>query len=284
MWYTSRPRPMDETTSRYVHGTDPEEQRRLSGLNELLNQATLRETGVQRGERILDFGSGLGQLTRALARAAGTPAVGIEHSAEQLDQARRMAAEAGESELVDFRSGNVLDPPLRDEEWATFDLVHARFILEHVRDPLRVVRHMVRTARPGGRIVLADDDHDVFRHWPEVEGFAELWRAYIAMFDRLGYDGAVGRKLPSLLHEAGAKPVRTMWIWFGGCAGEPRFPALISNLIAVIDGARDDILRPGGFDAARYDRTIAALREWTGRPDASLWFSMCWAEGARLSG
>ena len=36
------------------------------------------------------------------------------------------------------------------DEWGTFDLVHARFLLEHVSDPLAVVRSMARAVRPGG--------------------------------------------------------------------------------------------------------------------------------------
>jgi 16S rRNA A1518/A1519 N6-dimethyltransferase RsmA/KsgA/DIM1 with predicted DNA glycosylase/AP lyase activity len=53
-----------------IHGTDPEEQRRLTRLNEELNDRCLRELPVKPGQRVLDVGSGLGQLTRALARAA----------------------------------------------------------------------------------------------------------------------------------------------------------------------------------------------------------------------
>jgi len=42
----------------YVHGSKPQEQRRLSNLNKVLNQACLREQALKRGEVILDVGSG----------------------------------------------------------------------------------------------------------------------------------------------------------------------------------------------------------------------------------
>src|SRR3954447_21256757 len=150
------------TESTYIHGTAPEEQRRLSLLNDvLLNPALLHEIGLQGSERIIDFGSGLGQFTRAMARAASHgKAVGIERNEEQLALARRLAAEDGEAELVEFRQGDVLGAEL---EWGTYDLAHTRFVLEHVPDPLRVVKTMVRAVRPGGRVILADDDHDVLR-------------------------------------------------------------------------------------------------------------------------
>ena len=73
---------------------------------------------------------------------------------------------------MDLRSGDALALPLRTEEWGDFDVAHARFVLEHVRDPLGVVRSMVRAVKFGGRIVLEDDDHEVIRLWPEPPGFA----------------------------------------------------------------------------------------------------------------
>src|SRR5215471_16149567 len=84
---------------RYVHGTAPVEQRRLSRLNDLMNEATLRELALPHGASVVDFGSGLGQLTRAMARAAGRGArvLGIESSAEQLEEAQRQAKADGEA-------------------------------------------------------------------------------------------------------------------------------------------------------------------------------------------
>lgn len=82
--------------SHYLHGTHPEEQRRLSLLNDLLNERALRELGPLGGERMLDVGSGLGQFSRAMARAVGPEGlvVGIERSAEQIAAALRSAHDA----------------------------------------------------------------------------------------------------------------------------------------------------------------------------------------------
>src|SRR5262245_21198511 len=102
-------------TSRYIHGSAPDEQRRLSLLNDILNDACLRELGLRGGERILDIGSGLGQFTRAMARIAGTGGrvVGIEQNRAQLAEARRLATVDGEEELAELREGDALALPLR---------------------------------------------------------------------------------------------------------------------------------------------------------------------------
>jgi SAM-dependent methyltransferase len=260
--------------SRYLHGTSPVEQDRLSLLNRLMNEAALRELNLQGGESIVDFGAGLAQLSLGMARVAGRKLVGIERSEEQLARAER-------DPLLDLRQGDVTDPPLRDDEWGTFDLAHARFILEHVPDPLAVVRQMVRSVRRGGRIVLEDDDHEVLRMYPEPAGFMAMWRAYERTYDRIGCDPYIGRRLVSLLHEAGAKPRRSTLLNFGSSAGDPSFPSFVENMSVILEQARGPIVGGGLLGAAEFDGALAALAAWARRPDAAFWYAIFWAEGVR---
>jgi len=235
------------------------------------------------GEKVLDVGCGLAQLTRAMARAVGKTGrvVGVERDRAQLAEANRQASEKGEEHLVELREGDAYALPLSEDEWGVFDLVHTRFVLEHVGDPLKVVKGMVRAARPGGRIILEDDDHDVLRLHPEPPGFRALWEAYMRTYEKLGNDPYVGRRLVSLLHEAGARPVRNTWIFFGSCAGQPNFDAVVNNVLGILRGARESIIRHALVDATTLDRTLTDFAAWGKLPDAALWFSICWAEGAK---
>src|SRR5438445_10452325 len=108
----------ESSESVYIHGTAAEEQRRLSLLNDvLLNKPSLREMALRGDERIIDFGSGLGQFTRAMARAVPLGrVVGIERNEEQLAGTNRLAAAEDEAELVEFRRGDVLNLELAREE------------------------------------------------------------------------------------------------------------------------------------------------------------------------
>lgn len=276
-------RPPRPPESRYLHGTTRSEQRRLAALNDLMNTRSLAALALRGGERVLEMGSGLGQFARAMARAAGPRGrvVAVERSRAQLAVARLLAARTREGGRIDWRQGDATRPPLFPRERGRFDLAHARFLLEHLPDPLRVVRGMVRAVRPGGRIVLEDDDHDVLRLHPEPAGFDRLWRAYMALFQHLGNDPYVGRRLVTLLRRAGARPHRCTWIFFGSCAGAPDFPLLARNLIDVIRPAVPAMAKAGLVDAAAAAAAIRALRAWTRRPDAALWYSICWAEGTR---
>jgi len=267
-------------SSTYIHGTDPAEQKRLSVMNSFLNDRSLAQLTLRGGERVLDLGSGLGQFTRAMARQTGVPVIGIERSEEQLREAKRIAAGESESDLVDFRRGDVLALELKPEEWGSFDIVHTRFVLEHVSDPVAVVRAMVRAAKPGGRIVLEDDDHELMRLWPELPGFQTLWDAYMKTYDKIGNDPNVGRKLVEILHMAGAKPRANTWIFFGSCSGDPIFTTVVENLIGILQTAREAITS-GSLSAAAFESTVTSLRDWGRAPDAALWYPMAWAEGTK---
>jgi len=272
---------MSESQPGYIHGTHPEEQRRLADMNALINAHSLAALAPKAGERLLDLGCGLGQFARDVARASGVPAVGVELRDGQLARARALAAEAGEPELADLRAGDAAAPPLQAGEWGTFDVVHARFLLEHVRDPLAVVRVMARAVRPGGRVVLEDDDHDVLRLWPEPAHLAPVWRAYQRTYDRLGCDPVVGRRLVELLAAAGLSPRRIDLLPFGACSGDPRFEPLVRNLQDILRGAREAILATGGADGATFDGALASLEVFARRRDAAFWYATAWAEGVR---
>ena len=255
---------MDSSDSHYVHGTHPLEQERLSRLNSMLNPASLRAIDLRSGDRVLDVGSGLGQLTRMMARRVGTAGkvVAVERDPQQIVEALRLARGEGEESLVEMRPGSAFDLPLGEDEWGSFDVAHTRFVLEHVTDPAAVVCSMVRAVKPGGRIILEDDDHDVLRLSPDAPDVLDLWRAYYLTYERQGKNPYVGRHLVSLLHEAGARPRSTRCLYFGSCAGSPEFESMIENFIAIILGARAEMMEFGLADERQINEGIDAFRTW----------------------
>lgn len=262
----------------YIHGTAPDEQSRLARLNELINRTCLDALALKPGQRIIDIGSGLGALTAMFADTVGPTgaALGIERNPEQL--ARAIPHTTSRPHLG-FRQGLAESLPLESAEAGSFDVAFVRFVLEHVRDPLAVVREAVRAVKPGGRIVLADDHHALFTMHPECPTLAAVWQAYIRSYDRIGCDPAIGIRLVQLLHQAGAKPILNTFLFFGACAGQDHFPTLVENMIGCVASARALMEREGLADAALIDRAFADARAWATRPDAAMWYPMCWAEG-----
>lgn len=274
---------MTNRSPQYIHGTDADEQRRLTMMNSIINEPALREMKLQPGQRVLDVGSGLAQFTRMMAREVGDEGcvVGIEFDEQQIEEAIRQARAAEEDGLVQLRQGDARNLPLLDDEWGSFDIVHCRFVLEHIPDPLIAVKQMVKAARSGGRIVLQDDDHDVLRMWPACDEGVALWRGYIDSYAPTGNDPFIGRKLITLLHQAGATPTRNTWLFYGACFGHEAFDALVGNLLGVLAGARDTIKATSSLTDSDIDAGLDAIRAWQQLPDAALWYAICWAEGVR---
>jgi SAM-dependent methyltransferase len=252
----------------------------LTALNGQLNQRCIEAARFVADERVVDFGAGLGQYSRMMARATGVPVLGLERSIEQIVEAMRQAADDGETDILEMREGDIVNPPLRDDEIGQFDVAHARFLLEHIPDPLQVVRNMARAVRPGGRVILSDDDYDGLRLWPEPPGFSLVWNAYQRTYDRHGNDPIVGRRLVQLLHQAGLLPRRNTLIFFGGCAGDPDFEDVVRNIASIVDEAIDDIVSTGLARSA-VTAALDALIDWSKSPDSAVWFGMSWAEAVR---
>lgn len=271
------------TGDEYIHGTDRDEQSRLATLNRLLNQQSMSRLAPRPGDRVLDVGCGFGLFANEIAERVGGAGlvVGIEREAAQIEEGKRLAAANALAFRADIRQGDAYAFPLRDNEWGTFDIAHARFVLEHLSRPGEVVSAMVRAVRPGGRVVLEDDDHDLLTIHPMVPAFEAVWRAYMRSYDASGRDPRVGRKLVALLVDAGAAPVRSDWPFFGACAGSETWGVIVANCRAILVGARSTILSLGGIPDAEFDAGIEAYDAWARRPDASYWYCTFWVEGVR---
>jgi SAM-dependent methyltransferase len=93
------------------------------------------------GLNVLDLGCRDGALTQAYA--GGNDIVGVDADREALAEAQKLGIETRWADLDDAL-------PFED---AAFDVVVAGELLEHLRDPRRVVSEVLRVLRPGGTFV-----------------------------------------------------------------------------------------------------------------------------------
>jgi 2-polyprenyl-3-methyl-5-hydroxy-6-metoxy-1,4-benzoquinol methylase len=95
------------------------------------------------GRRVLDLGCRDGALTETFA--AGNEVVGVDADREALTEAAKLGIETHWADL---------DQPLQFED-GSFDVVVAGELLEHLRDPHRLVGEIRRVLRPGGTFVAS---------------------------------------------------------------------------------------------------------------------------------
>jgi len=267
--------------SHYIHGSDPVEQSRLSRLNELINTRCFPKLKLKKGFRVLDVGSGLGQFTHRISEAIGSNGfcLGIERDTNQLAVARKNQGAPN----LEFRQGDALDLPLTSQEIGSFDYAHTRFLLEHLSNPGKAVSEMVKALKPGGKILLEDDDHETLTLFPEPPGFKNLWSAYMDSYVELGNDPFIGRKLPKLLAEQGIKEIVNDVVFFGDCAGTETFPLFVVNLIEIIATSYKVMINAKLISDQEYQTAIQNIRDWSALPYASMWYTIYVAEGVKPS-
>jgi ubiquinone/menaquinone biosynthesis C-methylase UbiE len=143
-------------TSDYVlDSTDAEHERLIRQAARLapLTERLFREAGIAPGQRVLDLGSGVGDVVMLVARLVGDSGevVGIERDPRSLDRARARVAEAGLNN-VSFIQSDVSQITASEP----FDAAVGRFILMWLPDPASVLRQLSLLVRPGGVVAFQE--------------------------------------------------------------------------------------------------------------------------------
>src|SRR5260370_5298366 len=146
------------TDTSYVFGHSEEEIQRLVRQSRLYNPCTrrfLEQTGISAGIKVLDVGSGPGDVALLLAERVGPggAVVGVEIDPATLDIARVRARVAG-YENVSFVAGDINSVELDDG----FDAIVGALTFIHLREPAATLRTLVRHLRPGGLVAFQDPD------------------------------------------------------------------------------------------------------------------------------
>lgn len=182
--------------SEYIHGsTDARETARLERQAKFVAPWWLASFQVAPGARVLDLGTGIGAMARELsARFPGVELTALDRSEEQLAVARARHPVAA------YVLGDATALPFAD---GAFDLVHASWLLEHVPDPVAVVREARRVLRPGGLACFVEVDNRTLRTEPPLPVVAEVMDALDHAQIAGGGDPWVGRNLGAIFRQAG---------------------------------------------------------------------------------
>ncbi len=174
--------------------------------------------GCQPGARVLDVGSGFGQVPLELAATLPVHVTGIDVDPANLAVAtaihERLSVENGEllfgESAIELTQGSIYELPVRS---ASVDLVICRFVYQHLADPTQATAELFRVLREGGRAVLVDIDDQFSITYPEhSSSLASLQDAFSRLQATDGGDRFVGRKLAGYLAQGGFSVAATM-LW-----------------------------------------------------------------------
>jgi SAM-dependent methyltransferase len=220
----------------------------LSDAFDLGTQRHLTALGVSAGWRCLEVGGGGGSIARWLAQRVGPTG----HVLVTDIDPRHL--QFGKLPEVEVRVHDIATDPLPA---ASFDLVHARLVLLHVREREVALANMVAALKPGGWLIDEEFDSSVFPD-PARNPGETLLKTHLALartLDERGADRDFGRRLFGQLRAMGLDNVAAegrTFMWPAGSPGPAMMRANYSQL-------RSHMIAAGYVTQSEFDRDIAAL-------------------------
>jgi ubiquinone/menaquinone biosynthesis C-methylase UbiE len=242
-----------ESADRYVLGHSNREMERLKLQATLIDPITrmfLAEAGIAPGMRVLDIGSGVGDVAFLAAEFVGDAGVviGVDRAPAGLAEATRRAAERS-IRNVEFREGDATEMIFEQP----FDAIVGRYVLMFQRDPVAMLRKLATHVRPGGVIVFHEGDWEATTSFPPAPVYDRCCRWIVESLRFSGVEPRMGLHLHSTYVEAGLRaPSMKMESVIGGknrpeqeSLGTVRIETLIRIIAEVIRTLLPEIQRSG---------------------------------------
>jgi SAM-dependent methyltransferase len=260
----------DPAEQTYVMTFSTEEVQRLQTMAELLAPTTTRlleKAGIRAGMKVLDVGSGAGDVALLAADLVGSTGavVGVERNPAILDIAQTRAQDAGLIN-VSFVEGDLTHRRLGTD----FDAVVGRLILQHLSDPVATLCHLVRHLRPGGIVAFQEIDIPPARtSFPHVPLYEQMLYWGREGLQSAGLDSRFGLQLYRVFLDAGLPAPQLHcdafvgagpdWGWYEVIAETIRslLPVLITDRIATAEEIWIDTLAERCREAMVSQRSAA---------------------------
>ncbi len=193
------------TGDAYVLGRSDAETRRLiqqGAFQRVFTRRFLAAAGIEPGMRVLDVGSGAGDVALIAGELVGTTGsvVGVDVNGQALEVAHARANAAGQT-WVSFVEGDCrqveLDGP--------FDAVVGRLILVHQPDPAAFVRAMAARLRRGGTVAFQEYNFapESLIQYPATPLWSQVWDWLTETLRGGGIPSHAGYDLYRIFQEAG---------------------------------------------------------------------------------
>jgi ubiquinone/menaquinone biosynthesis C-methylase UbiE len=180
----------------YVMGRSDHETARLQRQAQLYGPLTRRlfiEAGVSSGMRVLDVGSGAGDVALLLAELVGPTGqvVGVDTNVQILDVARSRVRAAGWTNIR-FSATDVRTAALD----GSFDALVGRFVLGFVGNRVELLQRCMGHLRPGGLVVFQEHDVAAFYRSVPASPLVEQWRRWLfELLEALDIDPSFAMRL-----------------------------------------------------------------------------------------
>ncbi|MEJ8548509.1 class I SAM-dependent methyltransferase [Brevibacillus borstelensis] len=229
------------------------------------------------GMTVLDVGCGTGAITRGIAEAVGPNGrvVGIDSNPALIERARQ--AHANTSGLT-FETGDIYALAYEQE----FDIVTSARVLIWLSDPLTALKSMISAAKVGGRIMVADYNHEKIRWEPQPPAsMLAFYAAYLKWRSDAGMDNEIADRLSELFQASGLKDITITPQHEVMKRTEPDFQKKIGIWADTASSRGIQMERDGYITEDEYVTAENEYREWMRKDAQALTMYMVAVEGVR---
>lgn len=174
---------------------------RLRVISEMHDGATrelLLRAGLFPGVRFVEFGCGLGYVSR-WAAAEGAHVTGVDINDEQIAACQKLATDEGLVN-VEFRTANIYEP---DFASGSVDVAYCRWLMVHLSRPIDAMRAILEILKPGGVMVCEEADVGQIYAEPRAAAYEEVRELALKAGQARGVDYDGGRRAHTWAREAG---------------------------------------------------------------------------------
>jgi SAM-dependent methyltransferase len=245
---------------KYLLGSGRSDHERLRVISEIHDGRTrelLRKAGFVSGCRFVEFGCGLGYVSR-WAASEGALATGIDLNEDHLAVATELADKAG-LRTAEFRCANIYEPGLKAD---SVDISYSRWLMVHLSRPIDAMRTIHAALKPGGVMVCEEADVSAIYTEPSSDAYTELRDICIEGGRQRGVDYAGGRRAHLWAKEAGFEIVHVDAYHPHYVTGEHKgFWNWTLRAVAL------GMVKEGSLSAARLEELVAGMNEADASPD-----------------
>ena len=221
----------------YTMGRSESETDRLIEQSQLYDDVTRRfllRSGISKGMKVLDVGSGAGDVALTVADFVGDEGtvIGVDVNADILETAKARAEAAGYKN-VEFIAGDTRTLELPKD----FDGIVGRLVLMYMADPADALKHLASHVRPGGIVAFQEVDFSpysvaVHSDTPLINDLIKWGRT---VFERSGAHVEMGMELYKAYVDAGLpEPALHFEAPMGGPENWPGFEYLENSFRSIL--------------------------------------------------
>ncbi len=192
----------------YTLGRTSHETTRLIEQSRIYGSSTIRlcrQAGITSGMRVIEIGSGAGDVAFSLAGLVGPTGkvIGVDINATILDTARQRAADAG-IRNVEFVAGDARMIDFPDK----FDAIVGRFVLMYMANPVEAFANLVTHLKPGGIAAFQEPEYTLYPSFlhPDTPLMNQLIEWILGVFRHSGAHLDMGIGLYRAFVDAGLPP------------------------------------------------------------------------------